>query len=398
MSLPDAEAGTLMVRASVLPRAAGTALPLVRAGRRRSRSCSRRRSGAAGLWVACVVLLVAAQLVMAPDRRSGAATRVADVVKATKGGQPPPLVATYAPGRTIFSDATDDATDPYMLKIGGLYYLYTSEGTSFLNMPLWIGTKPGHWGSPTDVLPTLPSWATGGLTWAPDVQKVAGGWALYFSALVAGVSPATHCIGAAFARSPSGPFVATASPFICQLEHRGSIDARVFVQANGHLVMLWKSEDNANPNVPGPDQGGDTGIYAQDLSANGRTLLGAPVKIFAPSQPWESTIVEAPDMVEAAGSYWLFFSGNWYDSTKYGIGAAQCQGPLGPCTDADPAPFLGSNLQGLGPGEESLFEDGSGVYLLYNPFKSEDPNAIVPRPVDMARIGFTSFGPYLATP
>ena len=161
-----------------------------------------------------------------------------------------------------------------------------------------------------------PRGPTGGFTWSPDVQKVVGGWALYFSAQLAGVSPETHCIGSAFARSPAGPFVATAHPFICQLAHRGSIDARVFVEANGQLVMLWKSEDNANPNVPGPDQGGDTGIYAQALSANGRVLLGAPVKILSPSEPWESTIVEAPDMIEAQGTYWLFFSGNWFNSTE----------------------------------------------------------------------------------
>ena len=329
------------------------------------------------------------------NQRAGGGTGDTGVTKPTQSAEPTPLIATYAPGRIILTSPYD-VTDPYMLKLGGRYYLYASEGTTLRNVPLWTSKKLGHWGSPIDVLPTMPAWADGGLTWAPDVQKVKGGWALYFSALVRGVSPATHCIGSAFAKSASGPFVATAQPFICQLTHRGSIDPRVFVEADGHLVMIWKSEDNANPSVPGPDQDGYTGIYSQDLSADGQTLLGSPVKIFSPSELWEGTIVEAPDMVEAWGTYWLFFSGNWYDSTKYGIGVAQCQSPFGPCTDPDTGPFLGSNLQGLGPGEESLFESGGEVSLLYNPFKANDPNPVIPRPVSEARIGFTPLGPYLA--
>lgn len=103
-------------------------------------------------------------------------------------------------------------------------------------------------------------------------------------------------------------------------------------------------------------------------------------------------------MVEAWGSYWLFFSGNWYYSASYGIGVAACQTPFGPCSDLSPKPFIGSNLQGQGPGEESLFEDGSGVYVLYNPFRANDPGPVISRPAVMARLGFTAQGPYLATP
>jgi beta-xylosidase len=122
------------------------------------------------------------------------------------------------------------------------------------------------------------------------------------------------------------------------------------------------------------------------------------VKILGPSEPWEGTIIEAPDMIEAWGTYWLFFSGNWYDSTSYGIGVAACQSPFGPCSDPNPAPLLGSNRQGAGPGEASLFTDGSATWLLYNPFRANDPGPVIPRPVDITRLGFTVKGPYLAAP
>ena len=139
--------------------------------------------------------------------------------------------------------------------------------------------------------------------------------------------------------------------------------------------MLWKSEDNANPGVPGPDQNGYTGIYTQHLSSDGRTLLGQPTKIFAPSEPWEGTIVESPDMVEAWGTYWLFYSGNWYFSPEYGIGVAACQSPFGPCTDVSTKPFIGSNHQGLGPGEESVFQDAGGGLPALQPVPGQRPGA-----------------------
>jgi hypothetical protein len=59
-------------------------------------------------------------------------------------------------------------------------------------------------------------------------------------------------------------------------------------------------------------------------------------------------------------------------------------------------PFLGSNQQGAGPGEESTFQSGKNVYLLYNPFRANDPGPVIPRPVMIAPLGFTPKGPYLA--
>jgi hypothetical protein len=360
-------------------------VPPAQGGLLRSRRPRIRNSA---LWVAAAIALVSAQLVVGFTRDAGGLSRL-------PSASPAPTTTPQAPGRYILNGP--DVTDPYMLKWQGLSYIYTSEGTSLMNVPLRIGTRPGHWRPAVDAMPTLPSWAEGGLTWAPDVHPVAGGWALYFTALLRGVRPLTHCIGSAFATSPSGPFAPTQRTFICQLDHRGSIDARVLADGN-QLVMLWKSEDNANPLVPGPDQNGTTGIYAEDLSADGRTLLGHPAKILSPTQTWESTIVEAPDMIEAWGTYWLFFSGNWYYSPSYGIGVAACQSPLGPCSDVSPKPFIGSNAQGFGPGEESVFLDGSSVYLVYNPFRANDPGPDIPRPVVMTRLGFTPQGPYLAAP
>ena len=340
-------------------------------------------------WGLAVVALVVVQTSVGFARDAGGGLAVA------QSNAPPPTPTPSAPARYILTGP--DVTDPYMLEWDGKYYIYTSEGTSALNVPVRTGPKPGRWGPPSDALPRLPSWAEGGLTWAPDVHQVAGGWALYFSALLRGSRPADplhRCGLRLVARRPvrclrSSPRLPTRPPGL----HRSPR-----VRDGTRLVLLWKSDDNANPYVAGPDQNGTTGIYSQGLSADGRDLIGQPAKILVPGQPWEGTIVEAPDMVEAWGTYWLFFSANWYYSASYGIGVAACETPFGPCSDVSPKPFIGSNRQGLGPGEESVFEKGTNVYLVYNPFRADDPGPVIPRPAVMARVGFTPEGPYLAAP
>ena len=380
---------------------AGLAAPLARPppepertpdSRRRTLRSVRTWSRPTGI-VLCV-LVVASEMVVGDTHIASAGIRTEDLT-------PPPALSSLTPARIILRGP--DATDPFMLHVGTRYYLYASQGdfgssAYDMNVPLWTGSKIGRWQAPRDVLPTLPPWAGGGATWAPDVRKVAGGWALYFSAVLKGVGPVTHCIGAAFGHDPAGPFSGEPQPMICQRDHRGSIDARTYRDADNTLVMYWKSEDNANPGTPGPDQDGRTGIWAQRLSADGRVLLGHAVEIFQPDQPWQGTIVEAPDVIQVWGTYWLFFSANWYNTAGYAIGVASCQTAFGPCTDPVPQPLLGSNAQGQGPGEPSIYNDGSNVYLLYNPWHSDDPRPTPPRPVAMARLGFRSDGPYLATP
>ena len=118
--------------------------------------------------------------------------------------------------------------------------------------------------------------------------------------------------------------------------------------------MLWKSDQNALSRTT------DTQIYSQPLSADGLHLLVQPRVVFRPDEPWQGDIVEAPHLVQVDSVYYLFYSGYWFNQPGYAIGVAQCDGPLGPCDDTSPAPLLGSNAQGAGPGEESVFSDAKG--------------------------------------
>ncbi|MHB1890362.1 MAG: glycoside hydrolase family 43 protein [Acidimicrobiales bacterium] len=310
--------------------------------------------------------------------------------------QPAPSHHPGSPARFILTGP--DAPDPFMFRSGGTYYLYTSQGSlTGVNVPVWASTTVGSWGPVHDALPRLPSWAVPGFTWAPDVVKVLGGYALYFTSVVKGVSPSMECIGAAFGARPLGPFTPLPSPFICQPDERGSIDPRSFVDAGGALWLYWKSDNNADPTSYWPGPSRITKIWAQRLGPHGRHLLGEPHQVFRPDQAWQGTIVEAPQMVLVQGRYWLFFSANWFNQPAYGIGVASCAGPIGPCENTSSAPWLGSNAQGAGPGEPSVFRVARGVWLLYTPWASNDPRPTPPRPVAMVRIGFGPSGPYLAS-
>jgi len=310
-----------------------------------------------------------------------------------------PLDATAPPaGRDASAPGTEvtaglDQSDPFVTVAGGRYVLLTSGGASPdpINVPLTTSTDFIHWTPPVDALPVLPPWAQRGFTWAPDLHRFGSEYALYFTAQVAGSTPSSQCVGSAFASSPTGPFTASPTPFVCQLDLGGTIDPRVFVDHTGTPWLLFKSDQNIGGSAT------PTVMWSQQLSPDGTRLLGRPAPLLTPDRPWQGTIVEAPDMVEVDGSYWVFYSANWYNSPAYAVGAARCAGPSGPCADVGPTPLLASNLQGEGPGEESVFRDPTGVWLVYSPRRSLAPKPDVPaRPVYIARIGFTRDGPYLA--
>ncbi|HEY1988946.1 MAG TPA: hypothetical protein VGG43_05745 [Acidimicrobiales bacterium] len=79
---------------------------------------------------------------------------------------------------------------------------------------------------------------------------------------------------------------------------------------------------------------------------------------------------------------------------------AKCVGISGPCTAVGTQPLIGSNAQGVGPGEETIFQTGgssagSSTRVLYNPWHADDPFHWF-RPVVAASIGWGTAGPYLA--
>lgn len=155
--------------------------------------------------------------------------------------------------------------------------------------------------------------------------------------------------------------------------------------------MYWKSDGNAvTTDVI------TTNIFAQRLSSNGKSLIGTPKVILTNDLNWEGRLVESPDMVRQGNRYLLFFSGNSSDVEDNGIGLALCKGPDGPCTSPYRGPWLGSNVQGAGPGEETIYVQNGVTWMLYTPHSIYYPGAYPS--LAAARVAFTSKGmPYIAS-
>ncbi len=246
-----------------------------------------------------------------------------------------------------------DAPDPDVIRVGTTYYAYTT-GSDLENIPVLTSTDLQSWEPAGDALPVLPSWSEPYRTWGPGVVFLDGQYVMYYATEVAATGQ--QCISTATSLLPTGPFVdASTAPFICQPDLGGSIDPQPLVDSDGTPYLYWKSNAGQSP--------APASIWAAVLSPDGLSLASGPQIVLTQDQAWEST-VEGPDMVDASGSYVLFFSGGAWAGAGYGVGYADCAGPLGPCTEPTDAPILHSDPARLGPGGESLFQDATGGWWM----------------------------------
>ncbi|HZR13043.1 MAG TPA: glycoside hydrolase family 43 protein [Acidimicrobiia bacterium] len=272
--------------------------------------------------------------------------------------------------------------DPFVVLVNGVYHAYTTNGPDVdhptMNIQHVTSTDLVHWSAPTDVLPTLPSWAVAGRTWAPSVLVRGGAsptYVLYFTAQPADrATNGTHCIGTAVASTPDGPFTPRATPLVCQTDHNGAIDPSAFVDpVNGQAFLFWKSEDNlfvpARPTI----------IWAQPLSADGLSFASgsAPSAVMTASSNWEHGQIEAPAMTydAASGRYVVFYAGHyWYNEPAYGTGWAVCTRTAtgfaaGSCTRGQSTQWIASTAHACAPAGVEVFSDNAGYrWLAYHAY------------------------------
>jgi len=244
-----------------------------------------------------------------------------------------------------------DFPDPTILVQNGTYYAYATE-VGFVQIQESESVDLVHWTPIGDALPTVPSWANPFHTWAPSVIKTSSAYLMYYT--VQDAASGRQCISMATATQPAGPFTDDSSaPFICQLSLGGSIDPAVFVDGDGDLYLTWKNDGNAI--------GQPTDVWAQQLSPDGLGFLGAPAELLTADQPWEGGIIEAPGMILAGGTYYLFYTGGAWDTAGAAIGYATCASALGPCTKVTTTgPWLASQGVMAGPGSPAFFTGADG--------------------------------------
>jgi beta-xylosidase len=268
--------------------------------------------------------------------------------------------------------------DPFVLPYGGRYLAYATnlEGDR-ANVPMAFSTDLVNWqlmavpGNPDafhDALPSLPSWAARGSTWAPEVTQIGQRFVLYFTARHR--AREQQCIGTAVASQPRGPFVPQGTePLICQHALGGTIDASPFRDSDGQLYLYFKNDGNH------PSARTTTQLWGQRLAPDGLSVVGEPVALERNDAQWEGDITEAPFMVRRGNLYYLFFSANdygWHDRarlSRYATGFATCETPLGPCVDAPANPILASRSEPdclSGPGHPMVFEARGRQYVAFH--------------------------------
>jgi len=251
-----------------------------------------------------------------------------------------------------------DFADPFVLPVGSAFFAYATNAGD-RNVQVMTSQDLEHWQHLGDALPQLPAWTERGWTWAPVVSSNNGRFVMYYTTRE--TSSGRACISVASASRPEGPFVDTrAGPLVFQLERGGSIDPSPFVDVDGTRYLLWKSDDNA--------VGERSSLWVQRLEPDGLTLTGSPVELLHHDRRWERPLIEAPSMVAANGRYYLFYSANWWESSRYTVGFAVGRSPLGPFLKVTRRrPWFGSFGEGDGPGGQEFFTDPSGaVFMAYH--------------------------------
>ncbi len=267
-----------------------------------------------------------------------------------------PACLSLAGGTTSGLVYPFDFPDPDVLLVGDTYYAYATNSVAG-NIQIIQSTNLTNWTAVGNALPSLPSWATPDATWAPEVAHIGAGYVLYYAAEVAGPGGGEECVSVATASQPQGPFVdSSTAPLACQPSLGGSLDPFPFIDTDGSIYLVWKSNGGTGPAT----------IWSEQLNSSGTAFSphATPSQLLVPNQGWESGVVEAPDLVTSGGRYFLFYSGNQWNSANYAVGAATCTGPLGPCTKSLSQPILASGPGLEGPGGESIFTDTSGSYWM----------------------------------
>jgi hypothetical protein len=272
-----------------------------------------------------------------------------------------------------------DFPDPSVVLVGDTYYAYGTEGPGGPIQSL-SSKDLRTWTVRTTVLANRPAWARPESTWAPTVQPIDGRFILYYAtrSKISG----QQCISSAIGLSPGGPFLDDSPvPIVCQDDLGGSIDPEVYTDEFGFAHLSWKSENET--------VGGVAHIWTQYLGPGGRSVVGLPTELLKAEQPWEDKTVENPSMVRLDGTWILLYSGNRWNSDRYAIGYAVCDGPAGPCHRPASPRVRTSGSKMEGPGGADAFSTVNGrtavAYAAWDRGKVGFPN---PRRLHLATISY----------
>ncbi|KAK8209815.1 glycosyl hydrolase [Phyllosticta capitalensis] len=300
--------------------------------------------------------------------------------------------------------------DPSIIYWNGTWWAFATENES---VHIQVASSPDFvdwtYMEGQDALPDPPAWvnASAPNTWAPDVNLMEDGtFVMYFSATTV-YNSSLHCIGAATATNPQGPYAAEPTTQACPLDEGGAIDSSGFKDwqvkgsgwgpgnwnssgvrvtsgngtndcwsnqtwwgggRGGQRYIVYKVDGNALGNGNAPNTGtcgntipplSPTPIMLQAVDSSGLQPIGTPTVLLQHAGLADDGLIEAPSLFKTArGTYILFFSSGCFNSDNYTVSYATADAVTGPYTRAA-APLLATGSVGQGVG----FEEGSGGVL-----------------------------------
>ena len=284
-----------------------------------------------------------------------------------------------------------DIGDPFMLKISeNEYYLYcTSAENGFY---CWRSEDMVNWkDKKMCYVRQADSWGRDSF-WAPEVVAYNNQYYLYYTARNENGSLR---IGLAVSDTPDGPFLDEKNEPLMDFGY-AAIDGNVLIDDDGSKYLYYSRD--CSENMVGNIH--TSQIYAVTLSDDMKSVVGEPVFLTTPEQPWECMSGdylwnEGPAVIKHGDTYYLTYSANYYASSLYSVGYATSKSPLGPFVKAEENPILTSqgldDVSGTGHHSFALSPDGSELWIAYHSH-TDVSNPSGDRKVNIDRAGFTFDG------
>ncbi|MBQ7012193.1 MAG: family 43 glycosylhydrolase [Clostridia bacterium] len=230
----------------------------------------------------------------------------------------------------VFTNPVAPGADPFVFKDDdGTYYLYATSGDEFgyrcyssRNLVEW--TSEGYCLLKDEVYTNPNSAFTKYAFWAPEIMKYEGKYYMVYTA--------QHRIGLAVSDSPKGPFTNSARRYLIQSTN--VIDGNFFIDDDGTVYLYFVTQRAAEFNGTKVESGNN--IWGCVLDVENSKIKMDTIKLLV---QWDAEIetlalsggdcVEGPFMIKNNGTYYMTFSSNRYQNTKYSVQYATSDAPLG---------------------------------------------------------------------
>ena len=261
------------------------------------------------------------------------------------------------------------AADPFILRASdGRYYLYcTSEDGS--GFPVRSSEDLIHWTEHGLALRAKDGRWANDTFWAPECYELDGKYVLLYSGNWK-ENPTgaleNYRIGAAVADTPLGPFTEVSDRPIFDPGYP-IIDANLY-QKDGRYYLYY-SRCCYEHSVDGLEE---SWIYGVELKPDFSGVIGEPVLLLRPEQPWEGRSAAATGrrwnegsfLMKAGDRYLMTYSGNFFGGPDYAVGCAVGQSPLGPFVKAEENPILERYGDVTGTGHSCMLRSPEGELLI----------------------------------